>query len=302
MTSRLLIAGCGDVGVRLGRLLADQGWECFGLRRRAEQVPAPVRGIAADLTDPASLTGLSDALDALVYIAAPMVRTPETYRHTYLDGPVNLLGALGESARRMRRVILVSSTSVYGDSSGAWVDERTPPRPQAFNGEIVLEAERLWAGFGLPLTVVRMAGLYGPDRLWLIRRVQEGGATCQDDPPLWTNRIHVEDAARMLAHILGLAAPDALYIGADDEPATECSVMRWLANRLGAPDPRPIGARPRQGPLGNKRLSNRRIRDSGFEFRYPSFREGYAAVIEALRAGADTSRPAGGNLLDSSHP
>ncbi|HRQ64455.1 MAG TPA: SDR family oxidoreductase [Xanthomonadaceae bacterium] len=282
---RCLIAGCGDVGSRLGVLLADRGWHSFGMRRRTERVPPPITAVAGDLTDPASLTDLPGDLDTLVFIAAPMVRTLETYRKTYLEGPRHLLAALGEQTRRLRRAIFVSSTSVYGDSGGQWVDERTSPRPQAFNGEIVLEAERLWARSGLPLTVVRLAGLYGPDRLWMIRRVQEVGATCQDDPPLWTNRIHVEDAARMLAHIIELDAPRPLYLGVDDEPATECAVMHWLAERLGVPEPRPASEPVRHGPLGNKRLSNRLIRATGFEFMYPTFREGYAAVIAALPPG-----------------
>lgn len=280
---RCLIAGCGDVGGRLGTLLAGHGWSSIGVRRRAELIPPPITAVAADLARPETLAGLPGHFDALVYIAAPMVRTLETYRSTYLEGPGNLLAALGDRAATLRRVIFVSSTSVYGDCGGNWVDERTATRPQAFNGEIVLEAERLWAAAGLPLTVVRMAGLYGPDRLWMIRRVQEAGVTCQDDPPLWTNRIHVEDAARMLAHILESDRPQSLYVGVDDEPATECAVMRWLAERLGCPAPRAAAARPSRGPLGNKRLSNRRIRESGFEFLYPTYREGYAAVIEALR-------------------
>jgi nucleoside-diphosphate-sugar epimerase len=282
---RCLIAGCGDIGSRLGALLADRGWHSFGLRRRTELVPAPITPVAGDFTDPERLAGLPGDLDTLVFVAAPMVRTLETYRKTYLEGPQHLIAALGEHAHRLRRVIFVSSTSVYGDCGGQWADERTAPKPQAFNGEIVLQSERLWARSGLPLTVVRLAGLYGPDRLWMIRRVQEVGATCQDDPPLWTNRIHVEDAARMLAHIIELDAPQPLYLGVDDEPASECAVMHWLAERLGVPAPRPASEPVRHGPLGNKRLSNRLIRDSGFSFLYPSYREGYAAVIAALPAG-----------------
>jgi nucleoside-diphosphate-sugar epimerase len=283
---RCLIAGCGDVGSRLGLLLDAQGWETFGLRRRAEQVPSPIRAISADLTDPLSLSGLPQDVDTLVFIAAPMVRTLETYRKTYLDAPRNLLAALGAGARSLRRVVFVSSSSVYGDCGGQWVDERTLPRPQAFNGEIVLEAEKQFAASGLPVVSARLAGLYGPDRLWMIRRVQEPGLTCQDDPPLWTNRIHVEDAARMLAHLIDLPEPAPVYIGVDDEPATECAVMAWLADRLGLPAPRAANERPRHGPLGNKRLSNRRLRESGFSLRYPSYREGYAAVIEGLAGAA----------------
>ncbi len=281
--ARCLIAGCGDVGSRLGILLAQRGWQVYGLRRRAELVPAPIIALGGDLAEPGGLEGLPEGLDSLVYIAAPMVRTLDTYRSIYLDGPIHLLEALGDQVARLRRVIFVSSTSVYGDCGGHWADEKTPPRPQGFNGEIVLQAEGLWARSGLPLTIVRMAGLYGPDRLWMVRRVQEGGLTCQDEPPLWTNRIHVEDAARLLAHVLGMQAPGRLYVGVDNEPATECSVLGWLADHLGLPPPQPMAERAPHGPLGNKRLSNRRVRESGFEFLFPTYREGYAQVTTAMR-------------------
>ena len=134
----------------------------------------------------------------------------------------------------------------------------------------------------IPATVVRFAGIYGPGRGWLIERARSG-ASCSDDPPKYTNRIHRDDCAGVLAHLVGLAVDrewlDDRYIGVDDEPAAECEVLDWLAARLGAPPPRrtPAGAPAARG--SGKRCSNARLRGTGYRFRYPSFRDGYAAVL-----------------------
>lgn len=271
-----LIAGAGDVGVRAGLRLAAAGWRVTGIRRGGT-LPDPIAVHRGDLTRPATLSGLPGDIDLVLYLPAPGTRDEATYRALFVDGPAALLAAL---PRPPRRLVFVSSTAVYGDAAGDWVDERTPPRPEGFNGEVLLEAEQALARLPVASVVLRLAGLYGPGRDWLLSRVRAGEG-CR--PDFWTNRIHVDDAARLLVHLAGMEAPDAVYVGVDDEPATECAVLGWLAGRLGLPAPAPGPGNPRMG-VGNRRLSNARVRASGFEFEYPDYRRGYAPLTAAPTA------------------
>ena len=178
-----------------------------------------------------------------------------------------------------RRVFFVSSTSVYGERGGGWVDETTPPGPRGFAGESLVAGERRMRAGPIPATVVRFAGIYGPGRGWMIERARSG-ASCAGDPPKFTNRIHRDDCAGVLAHLveLGDRCNDA-YIGVDDAPVEECEVLEWLAARLGAPAPRRVHGDEAVAQGMGKRCSNARLRASGYRFRYPTFREGYAAVL-----------------------
>lgn len=272
-----LIAGCGDVGTRAALLLAQAGWRVTGLRRSGG-LPAPLEVLHADLTQPASLPALPDDIDLLLYLPAPAQRSEALYQALFVDGPSALLAAL---PRPPQRVVLVTSTAVYGEFDGAWADEDSPTEPLDFNGRLLLAGERALAACGVPSVVARLAGIYGPGREWMLRRVREGGG-CR--PAFWTNRIHVQDAARMLVHLAGLPVPAACYVGVDDQPASECEVMSWLAARLGVPPP-PRGDAGSTMALGNRRLSNRRLRATGFTFDYPDFRRGYAGLTPAPVGG-----------------
>ena len=126
--------------------------------------------------------------------------------------------------------------------------------------------------------MVRFAGIYGPERGWLIRRAR-AGARCNDDPPRFTNRIHRDDCAGALAHLVGRERIDDVYIGVDDAPVTELEVLEWLAARLGAPAPQRVSEADAAWRGAGKRCSNARLRASGYRFRYPTYREGYAAVL-----------------------
>lgn len=273
-----LIAGCGDVGTRAGLLLAAGGWRVTGLRRTGT-LPAPLAVLHADLTRPATLAGLPDDVDLVLYLPTPGERHEAAYRAVFVDGPAALLANL---PRPPSRIVFVSSTAVYGDLGGGWADEDTPAVPEGFNGAVLLEAERGLAAGPVPAVVARLAGIYGPGREWLLRRVR-AGAPCRAD--FWTNRIHAHDAARMLVHLATLRAPEPVYLGVDDLPATECEVLGWLAGRLGLPAPPPGGVGEGGMAIGNRRFSNRRLRASGFRFEFPDYRAGYAGLTGAAQGG-----------------
>lgn len=272
-----LIAGCGDVGARLGVLLAARGEKVYGLRRSDAPLPAGMTPLRADLTDPATLRELPDDVARVVFLPAPGARDAAAYRGLFVEGIVHLIDALLLRAR-VARFVFVSSSAVYGEHGGAWVDESTPCAPLAFNGELLLDAEARLRASGLAALVARCSGLYGPGRTRLVDQIANGTARLPAGAGEYTNRIHVDDAAAALAHLLALPDADDCYLLTDDHPATLAEVYGFIADQLGLPRPSPEPA-PLARAVGNKRLSNRRLRASGFDLRYPDFRAGYATVL-----------------------
>jgi nucleoside-diphosphate-sugar epimerase len=281
---RCLIAGCGYVGAALGELLCAQGHTVYGLRRRALRLPAGVEPLEADLSVPASLSRLPGALDFVFYLASPGGAEDALYRSAYVDGQRNLYEALARQGQRPRRVLFASSTAVYGQRDGEWVDEGSATSPADFRGQRLLEAEQMLDQAPFPGVAVRFGGIYGPRRSSLVAEVRGGRAVIRSGPPHYTNRIHRDDCAGVLQHLMALEKPEPVYLGVDCEPADEAAVLRWLAGALGAAAPRPAatpeGARHgRERRGGSKRCRNDRLLASGYRFRYPSFREGFRAIL-----------------------
>jgi nucleoside-diphosphate-sugar epimerase len=280
--ANILIAGCGYVGTALAERLVAQGHAVWALRRHPDGLPPAVRPLAADLTDPGTLRNLPSGLEFVVYTAAPDRLDDEAYRSIYVEGLSQVLDAVRRQGQRPRRILFTSSTVVYAQSAGEWVDEASATEPVHFSGTRMLEAERLLLESPFPATILRLGGIYGPGRVGLVERVRRGEAICTDGPPIFTNRIHRDDCVGALQHLMSFPQPGNLYLGVDHEPAETCVVLRWLAGRLGAPPPRvenptPGGAQRRGG---NKRCRNARLVASGYIFRYPTFRDGYGALLE----------------------
>lgn len=272
---RLLVAGCGDLGGRLPARLS--GWRIHGLRRNPARLAPRILPIMADLDDAGSLKAVAGTWDAVVYTATPAERTPAAYRKAYVDGLNNLLSQV-----RTPRLLFVSSTAVYGQDAGEWVDEESVTRPRGFNGEILLEAETVAREAGG--TVVRFSGIYGPGREYLISQALSGAVACRRDPPVWTNRIHTEDCAAALAHLVELAEPERLYCASDAAPAPRWNVLTWLASMLDVAGPVEVAD---DGRGQGRRVCAERLFNTGFELQYPDFRAGYGAVL-----GIDPPRPA----------
>ena len=288
--ARILIAGCGDVGTALGRNLHAAGHEVWGLKRRPADLPPSIRPLAADLGDPATLSRLPAALDVVVYSAAAAGFSEAQYQTAYASGVRNLLRALRDAGQRPRRLLFTSSTSVYAQHQGEWVDEDSPAEADGFSGRCIRVGEQLLWESGWPAVAVRFGGIYGPGRTRLIDSVRDGVTTRPDGAPIYTNRIHRDDCARVLEHLIELPKPERLYIAVDDEPAPLNEVLCWLATQLGVPEPplAPLASlKPGAGAGGNaalrlrasKRCRNARLRASGFRFRYPSYRDGYATLL-----------------------
>jgi nucleoside-diphosphate-sugar epimerase len=277
---RVLIAGCGYVGGALAGMMAADGHEVWGMRRNPAALPPGVHHLAADLRDPRSLERLPEGLDYVAYTATADGFTDDAYRAAYVYGARNLLQALARKGETPRRIAFTSSTSVYAQENGEWVDEDSPAEPAGFGGRRMLEGERVFLDGPLPATVLRLGGIYGPGRASLVEKVRSGAAECPPEPG-WTNRIHRDDAAGALRHVLTAPDPAPIYLCVDREPAELCDIYRWLARRLRAPEPRVAAdaADTRKRTRSNKRCSSARLAASGYDFRYPTFREGFEAII-----------------------
>ncbi|WXL25649.1 SDR family oxidoreductase [Ectopseudomonas mendocina] len=278
----LMIAGCGDVGSRLGQQLHAAGWQVYGLRRDTRQLPPGILPVAGDLqqsTPPESWP--ESALDYLVYCAAANQHDEAGYRAAYVDGLQHVLDWLDQHGQRPKRIVFVSSSSVYGQQDGSWVDETTEAIAEGFSGRVMREAEQRVLACGLPATVVRLTGIYGPGREWLLRQVREGYRVAIE-PPLYGNRIHADDAAGLLAYLLQAdvqgRALDECYIGVDDAPAPLHEVVDWLRARLQVSHWADEASVRR---AGSKRCSNARARALGWQPAYPSYREGYEMILQA---------------------
>jgi nucleoside-diphosphate-sugar epimerase len=294
----VLLAGCGDLGTEAGLRFAVAGHRVVGWRRSPEKLPAAIEGVAADLSSDELPPIPADTTAVVVAIAADSP-TEDAYRTAYVDGLSNVLDAVLASGAGVRRILFVSSTAVYGDAGGGWIDERTTPEPGGFSGRVIREAEELLysrlRGTGITPVALRLGGIYGPGRTRLIDQVR-GGSAVIPAASRFTNRIHRDDAAAAIVHLCTMdAVPAPVYLGVDNEPAELGDVLGFLAAELGLPRPasesdgvagggsaseRTAGGEPSRG--GNKRASNGLLRSTGFEFQYPSFREGYRAVLAGV--------------------
>lgn len=275
-----LIVGCGDVGGRLAQQLLASGWQVSGLRRSVEQLPQGVQPVAADLADaqmPA--TWPERTPDYLVYCVAASQHDEAGYQAAYVDGMRHVLSWLASRGQRPRRLLFVSSSSVFAQKDGEWVDETSVTAPEGYSGRLMLEAEQLALASGIPASVVRLTGIYGPGREWLLSQVRQGYRVVEE-PPLYGNRIHAVDAAGLLAYLIHAdvrgVALDSCYIGVDDDPAPLFDVVNWLREYMGVTE---WSDEQRVRRTGSKRCSNARARALGWVPQYPSYKEGYAAII-----------------------
>lgn len=273
-SATLLLAGAGDLARRTGLLFRDTGNDVIALRRHPPPSLDAFTVIQADLTRPDTLGGLPGAISHVLYAATPDERSEAAYHRTFVQGSQNLVNALDTS--QLTRFLFVSSTAVYGGSAG-WVDETTPEAPEKFNGRVLLEAEqRLRERLGDKLVVLRPSGLYGPGRTQLLERLRAGQVRVRAAPVQWTNRLHIDDAAGACRHLLTLTRPDPVYLGTDNTPLPMTVLYDALADMLGV-------SRPLRGdvamPVASKRLSNARLRASGFTPAWPNALKGYRSLI-----------------------
>ena len=278
----VVIAGCGDVGSRLASQLLASEWEVHGLRRDISKLPDGVIGIAGDLfKKDCPETWPIGAVDYLVYCAAATDHDEAGYRAAYVQGLQHVLEWLNDYGQAPKHLLFVSSSSVYGQQNGEWVDETSETQAKGYSGQVMLEAEQVALNnSGIPASIVRLTGIYGPGREWLLTQVRQGYRVAID-PPLYGNRIHADDAAGLLAfllrHIEQGGSLEKIYIGVDDAPAPLAEVVGWLREYLGVTEWADDASVRR---AGSKQCSNARAKALGWVPTYPTYREGYAAILK----------------------
>jgi len=273
---RVLFVGCGDLGIVTGLRLQQAGFGVFGARRHTAALPAGITPLAADVTDVASLQALAKVeAQVLVYAVAANGRDDAAYQQAYPQGLANVLSVIGPS---LQHAFFVSSTRVYGEDAGGWCDENDDPRPADFGGERLWQAEQILQQAPCAGTALRLSGIYGPGRRRMLTLAGKPAEWPADNR--WTNRIHRDDAAAFIAYLVAQVAEgkpvQACYNVSDDEPTLQYTVLQWLAQRqrLHVKD---VMIPPASG---GKRVRNTRLHDSGFVLGYPSFREGYGAMLD----------------------
>ena len=290
---RVLIAGCGYVGLALGADLVRLGHEVFGLRRSLtaarELAAAGLRPLVADLAQPADLAQLPGPFDWVVQCAAAGGGGVEDYRRIYLAGSRHLIAALAGTP--LRKFVYTSSTGVYGQNDGSCVDETHPTEPATATGRVLLEAEqallaaaRQWS---FPAVVLRVSGIYGPGRAHHLKQFLKNEARIEGAGDRYLNMIHRDDVAGAILAALQNGRPGEVYNAVDDEPVTLATFFHWLASRLGQGPPAWVAEDPpttRKRGLTNKRVSNRKLRlELGYQFKHPNFRAGFATELQRLR-------------------
>lgn len=293
---RVLIVGCGYVGLPVGAELVRQGHEVFGLRRstaaQQELKAVGIKPLYADISQPGDLAALPSQYDWVVHCVASGGGTPEDYRRTYLDGTRNLLQWFQRTPPR--KFVYTSSTSVYGQNDGSWVVENDPVEPATESGKVLVETENLLLEAAkeihFPAVVLRLAGIYGPDRGYWLKQFLRNEATIEGTGERFLNMIHRDDVAGAVKVALEAARPGSVFNVVDDEPVNQLTLFTWLANRLGRTVPPSLPENPnssRRRAVTNKRVSNRKLRtELGYQLKYPTFREGYNAELVRMRIPA----------------
>jgi nucleoside-diphosphate-sugar epimerase len=290
---RVLIAGCGYVGLPVGSALVQEGHEVFGIRRSPDANDALANeGIVPlnlDITKPADLAALPMPFDWVINTISSTQGGPEEYRSVYLNGTAHLLECF--RATPPRKYVYTSSTSVYGQIDGSPVKETSPTLPPSETSRILLETEELLhkahrtANF--PAIILRVAGIYGPGRGHLLQQYLKNEARIAGKGDRIINMIHRDDLVSAILAALRSGKPGETYNVVDDEPVAQIHFFRWLAETLGKWMP-PFATEAenaqRKRGLTNKRVQNRRLKmELGCVLKYPTFRQGYTAEIQRLQ-------------------
>jgi nucleoside-diphosphate-sugar epimerase len=293
---RVLIVGCGYVGLPLGVELIRQGHEVFGLRRsadgEAELKAAGIQPLVGDITKPEDLEKLPGPFDWVINTVSSTKGGVEEYKQVYLQGTRNLLDWLAKSPPK--KFVYTSSTSVYGQTDGSPVKESSPVEPSSETSKILVETEKVLLEAAqqkkFPAVLLRVAGIYGSERGHLFQQYLKNEARIAGKGERIINMIHRDDLVGIMMAALKNGRNGEIYNVVDDEPVTQLHFFQWLAEALGKWPP-PFATEEenaaRKRGLTNKKVQNRKLKmELGYQFKYPTFRQGYTAEILRLeRAG-----------------
>lgn len=279
--AKILIVGCGEIGTDLAYRLTNQGHSVIGLKRTPPLAgDQRIQYYTADIGMVETLDNLDTDFEHIFLILSADERTEASYRKVYALGIGNLIAKFSQAASNPCWW-MVSSSSVYGQTGGEWVDEQSEANPQTKTGQLIRAAEQTLVNRDKRNVVVRFSGIYGPGRDYLLRMAQQQPAI-QKTPAYFTNRIHVQDCVAVLEFLFNRRLAQIplaqYYLASDDDPAPQWEVMSWLAAQMHIAEP----AVKVPGKLidCNKRCSNHRLKMLGYQFIYPGYKEGYSELLK----------------------
>ncbi len=274
---RVVLAGCGFLGEVAAGLFFENGWQVLGLcattRTVARLASRPFQVSVADISKPLAVPAGWSAPDLLIHCASSGGGGADDYRAIYRDGLNNLILAFDP-----RMVIFTGSTSVYDQQSGEAVDENSPTEPLRETARILLQAEAVALRVGG--VVARLGGIYGPGRSMFLRKFAEGSAVLEAGGERFINLIHREDAAHAFLRLADPKIPSGIYNVCDNHPATQRDIYGWISGFFQKPMPPegPIDPYRKRG-LNNKRVSNQKLRSTGWEPNFPTFRDALPSLV-----------------------
>ncbi len=278
--AKILIIGCGDLGTAIATRLFEAGHALIGVRKSKQLLPHGMQTIQADVMQENTLTVLENIHpNIIIYCVSAGGATDAQYQASYVQGLKNVL-ATQVNNMHLQHAFFISSTRVYGQISDELLDENTPAIPADFGGERLLEAENILNTLSCNSTKLRLSGIYGAGRLYLVNMANDFAKWPQENH--YSNRIHRDDAANFIAFLAEKIANNQTvadcYLVTDDMPTPQFEVLTWLANQQNIVTSA-INMPPAQG---GKRLSNKRLRATGFALQYPNYQAGYREILQNL--------------------
>lgn len=263
MENKVLILGSGFLGAQIKK---DFGNQVIGVSRSGEG------DLNLDLTLESSYSKLPRDIDYVIFAVSPDSSSTDSYQIAYIE-ILNLSLEFAKKLSSLKKYIFVSSTGVYGVDNGSWVDELTIPDPIKATSKIIMQAENLMQTSGLKHVILRFGGIYGAGRYRMIEVAKAGNINLKEKE--FSNRIHVEDCSNLIK--FSIDNLEGTFIGVDCAPCDKNEVILWIREQLNLDkNMTEINATKIKG----KRCSNKKILDLGFNFLYPSYKEGYQQILQ----------------------
>jgi len=277
---KLLVIGCGKLGQKLGLLAKKTPLDLLGFKRK-KITSTNIRIEQQDIFDKSFFDKVKiHSPDFILYSLSADEQSEKSYRRNYVEGLKQVIKSI-KYINNFQHLFFVSSTSVYGDNNDQFIDEFSETSPKNFRGTILLEAENLLNTVKFNSTILRLSGIYGSGRNYMIKLSQDAESWPKVDR--WTNRINEDDAANFIIFLLNQCLqgeiPEKLYLLSDKEPVTLFRLLNWIRQNLNLKNKINITS----DPILGKRLRSSIIPSLKFEYKYPTYKQGYKELIQEAK-------------------